>query len=358
MSDRQLSESGTGGPPPGVLSARQDAILKLIVHEFVQSGRPVGSKALAERYNIGYSSATIRNEMAELETAGYIQHLHTSGGRIPTDVGYRYFVHNLMGAVELPAGEQIMIRHQFRQAEDHLEGWMELAATVMAEIAGNVSVVTAPRTAIAKLRHLELISLQARLTLLVLVTFEGTVRQVMVHLPYAVDQGDLSRLADALVLDLRGLSSDGISGRLGGMDPATLTIAEQLVLTLRGLDSADQTAIRHSGLEKIMGQPDFGDSDLQGVMGILRGGGFLSAVLPRLDRQPDVQVFIGDDSLPGEFSRFGVVVSTYGVEDVVTGVLGLLGPMRMSYWRSISTVRYMSRLMSDLMADLYPKVDS
>ncbi len=358
MTQLQSNELSAGGAPPASLTMRQRAILKLIVHEFVQSGRPVGSKALAERYNIGYSSATIRNEMAELETAGMIQHLHTSGGRIPTDVGYRYFVHNLMGAVELPAGEQIMIRHQFRQAEDHLEGWMDLAATVMAEIAGNVSVVTAPRTAIAKLRHLELISLQPRIALLVLVTFESTVRQVMIHLPGATDQSELSRLADSLVVDLRGLSSEDIGGHASGLDPTTLTIVDQVILTLRALDSADQTAIRHSGLENIMGQPDFIDGDLQSVMGLLRGGGFLSAVLPQLDQQPDVQVFIGSDSLPGEFSRFGVVVSTYGVENVVTGVLGVLGPMRMSYWRSISTVRYMARLMSDLMADLYPKLDS
>jgi heat-inducible transcriptional repressor len=358
MAQLQPNERGTGASASDVLTPRQRAILKLIVHEFVQSGRAVGSKALAERYNLGYSSATIRNEMAELENEGYVQHLHTSGGRVPTDVGYRYYVHNLMGPVELPAGEQIMIRHQFRQAEDHLEGWMELAATVMAEIAGNVSVVTAPRTAIAKLRHLELISLQPRIALLVLVTFESTVRQVMIHLPEAREQAELSRLADSLVNDLRGLSSEEISARMSGLDATAHAIVEQVALTLRSLDSADQTAIRHSGLENIMGQPDLIDGDLQSVIGLLRGGGFLTAVLPQLGRQADVQVFIGSDTLPGEFSRFGLVVSTYGVENVVTGVLGVLGPMRMSYWRSISTVRYMAKLMSDLMSDLYPKLES
>src|SRR5215212_2510822 len=272
MAQVQTSENRTGGSPPISLTARQRAILKLIVHEFVQSGRPVGSKALAERYNIGYSSATIRNEMAELEAAGYIQHLHTSGGRIPTDVGYRYYVHNLMGSVELPPGEQIMIRHQFRQAEDHLEGWMELAATVMAEIAGNVSVVTAPRTAIAKLRHLELISLQPRIALLILVTFESTVRQMMIHLPEPVEQAELSRLADSLVAELRGLSSDEIAGHASGVEPLTQAVVDQVVASLRTLDSADQAAIRHSGLENILGQPDVLEGDLQGVMALLRGG--------------------------------------------------------------------------------------
>jgi heat-inducible transcriptional repressor len=272
-------------------------------------------------------------------------------------VGYRYFVHNLMGAVELPPGDQIMIRHQFRQAEDHLQGWMELAATVMAETAGNVSVVTAPRTAVARLRHLELISLQPRLALLILVTFESTVRQVMLHLPAPADQPQLRELADRLAVDLRGHSSDEIAARLIGLDPTGVVVVEQLAASLRTLDSAEQTEVRHSGLENMLGQPDIGESELQSVMGLLSGGGFLSAVLPRIGRQPDVQVFIGDRDLPDELRRFGIVISTYGVEDVVTGFLGVLGPTRMSYSRTISTVRYMARLMSDLMADLYPRID-
>src|SRR3712207_4027636 len=181
------------------LSERQQAILRLIVQEYVATGRPVGSKTLVERHGIAYSSATIRNEMADLETAGYVQHLHTSGGRVPTDRGYRYFVHQLLGDVELPSSEQIMIRHQFRQVELQLEQWMELAATVLARAAGNVSVVTAPRTATPRLRHLELIALQPRLGLLILVTADSSVRQVMVHWPEEVEQDALSRLADALV---------------------------------------------------------------------------------------------------------------------------------------------------------------
>lgn len=354
--DAGASRTGVNAPL-SALSARQRAILKLIVHEYVQSGRPVGSKSLTERYTMGYSPATVRGDMAELEMVGMIQHLHTSGGRVPTDAGYRYYVHHLMGTVELPAGEQIMIRHQFRQAEDHLEGWMELAATVLAEIAGNVSVVTAPRTAIAKLRHVEVISLQPRLALLILVTFESTVKQVMIHLSEGADQERLSGLADSLAGELRGLTADQIAGRVGGGDGLARQVVEQIATTLRSLDSADQTAVRHSGLENIVGQHELGDVDLQRVLGLLRGGGFLSALLPQIGRRSDVQVFIGDENLPDEFRHFGVVVSTYGVDDLVTGVLGVLGPTRMSYWRTISTVRYMARLMSDLMADLYPVLD-
>src|SRR6185312_7747742 len=107
MSRASRSSQDESGGAKINLSVRQEAILKLIVHEYVQTGRPIGSKSLTERYGVGYSPATVRNEMAELEDAGLVQHLHTSGGRAPTDRGYRYYVHHLMGDVELPAGDQI-----------------------------------------------------------------------------------------------------------------------------------------------------------------------------------------------------------------------------------------------------------
>lgn len=336
------------------LTDRQRGVLRSIVHEYVTSGRPVGSKLLSERYSMGVSPATIRNEMAELEAAGFVDHLHTSGGRVPTDAGYRYYVRHLMGDIDLPVGDQIMIRHQFRQAEAQLEGWPELAATVLAEIAGNVSVVTAPRTPVARLRHFELISLQPRIALLILVTLESTVRQLMVHLPEDVSQEDLSRLADTLSRELQGLSGDEVAGRIEGAPAVAAAVIDHISLTLRALDAAEQTAIRSSGFEHIVGQPGVDDVDLQAILELLRGGGFLSAVLPQLRSGKEVQVFIGDEQLPNALRRFGIIVATYGVADEVTGLLGVLGPTRMSYWRTISTVRYMARLMTDLVTDLYP----
>ena len=351
-----MDEQGNQIPAPE-LTGRQQAVLRLIVQEYVATGRAVGSKALTERHAIGVSPATIRHEMADLETAGYVQHLHTSGGRIPTDRGYRYFVHHLLGDVELPSAEQIMIRHQFRQVELQLEQWMELAATVLAEAAGNVSVVTAPRTAVPRVRHLELIALQPRLGLLILVTADSSVRQVMAHWPEAANQETLSRLADALVVDVRGLSAEEVAARAAGASGLARFVLDQLAAALRGLDAAERTEIRHSGIENVLAQPEFSgagtEAQAQGLLALLRGGTFLSALLPHLEAGPDVQVFIGDENPADELRRFGVVVSTYGVDGAVTGVLGVLGPTRMAYGRSISSVRYMARLMSDLMSDLY-----
>jgi heat-inducible transcriptional repressor len=107
-------------------------------------------------------------------------------------------------------------------------------------------------------------------------------------------------------------------------------------------------------LHNIVGQPGIDDDDVHAVLDLVQGGAFLNAILPQIESVDRVQVFIGRGELPDQLQRFGVIVATYGIDDNVKGLIGVLGPTRMSYWRTISTVRYMSRLISDLVADLYP----
>jgi heat-inducible transcriptional repressor len=348
-----LDAVGVRGPVPRQpLTERQRAILKLIVQEYSGTGRPVGSKTLTERYAVGVSSATIRNEMAELENIGLVEHLHTSGGRVPTVEGYRFFVQHLMGQPTLPSEAQIMIRHQFQQPQMQVEGWVDLAASVLASAAGNIAVVTAPRTSTPRLRHFELVSLQPRLALLVVVTGESLVRQSMLHLDEPATQDDLRAITDTLLPHVRGASSAEMAGRAAGATGAARLVLGHLVDTLRDLDAAERTEVRHDGLEHIVGQRGIEESDAQRVIAMLNGGAFLNAVLPRLSDRPEIQVFIGDDTLPEELRRFGLVIATYGVDGSVTGLLGVLGPTRMSYLRTVSTVRYMAGLMSDLMSNL------
>jgi heat-inducible transcriptional repressor len=335
------------------LTERQKLVLKLLVQEYVATGRPVGSKTLANLFPIAVSSATIRNEMVALEDVGYVQQPHTSGGRVPTDQGYRYYVHRLMGKPELSSGDQVMIRHQFRQVEAQLDSWIDFAAAVLAETAGNVSIVTAPRSAVARLRHFELISLQPRLALMILVTQESAVRQMMLHLPVETDQSVLSKVADTLAPVLRGLSGVEVEARAQGASGLPAFVLEQVAFGLKGMGAVEDTQVRHSGLENILGQPEFAGAEGQNVLELLRGTSLLSALLPQMAPADDVQVFIGEENPADALRRFGVVMATYGIDGEVTGILGVLGPTRMSYWRSISSVRYMARLMSDLMEELY-----
>jgi heat-inducible transcriptional repressor len=336
------------------LTSRQREILRLIIQEYVGRGRAVGSQALIERYPLSISSATVRNEMAALERLGYIQHLHTSAGRVPTDQGYRYYVEQFAAESSLPPADQIMIRHQFRQVETQLENWLELAASVLAGFARNVSLVTSPRLAVSRLRHFELLSLQERVVLLILVTQESTVRQAMLHLPEPASQEALSACADRLNLLLGNLTAEECRLRVSALAGLDRRIGEQLVSTLESAQLSERTELHYHGLEHVLQQPEFSAAETaQRLFDLLRGGALLTELLPQLTAGDELQIFIGEENASEDLRPFGVVVATYGVDDEVTGLLGILGPRRMPYERSISSVRYMAHLMSDLMRDLY-----
>jgi heat-inducible transcriptional repressor len=340
------------------LTARQEQLLRLIVHEYVSARRAVGSKALVENYGLPFSSATIRNEMAELERAGLIDQPHTSAGRVPTDRGYRYYVERLIGEPRLAASEQMMISHQFRQVEAQLEGWMQLAVTVLARSTGNVSVVTAPRvqSQAARIKHFELVGIQDHVILLVLVTQESGVKQSFLHWHEAVDQPDLRLISDRLNARFAGLGANEIAAAANGEAGLSRLVTDQLIERLRELDNSTSVEIQHAGLENALQQPEFAGGQAAGqIVELLRGDGFLSALLPQV--QPgsadDVQVFIGTENSANELHPYGIVVATYGVRREVIGLIGVLGPRRMPYERSIGSVRYMAGLMSDLVGRLY-----
>src|SRR5512135_779728 len=158
------------------LTERQRLILALIIHTYVETALPVGSKSLIERYKLDTSSATIRNDMVELTEAGYLRQPYTSAGRVPTEEGYRYFVRQLMGQTELPSNTKRTIAHQFYQAGHDVDRWMRLAASVLAQHSQAASLVTAPHPEQSRFKHLELISTLGRQVLMVLVLSGGDVR--------------------------------------------------------------------------------------------------------------------------------------------------------------------------------------
>src|SRR5579883_394416 len=148
-----------GGTGHGMLTERRAQVLRLIVSDYIETATPVGSEQIVKRHRLELSPATIRNEMAKLEEEGYISHPHTSAGRVPSDVGYRYYVETLMDEPNVSTDEQLRILHQFHQSTAALSEWLQLAASVLAQSLRNAAIVSGPRTLSARLKHLELVSL-------------------------------------------------------------------------------------------------------------------------------------------------------------------------------------------------------
>lgn len=344
------------------MSERRRLILKLVIQEYIEQSLPVSSELLVRKYSLKTSTATIRNELAALEDQGYLTHLHTSAGRVPTDAGYRYFVENLMERTPLPAAEQRTIRHQFYQVRSELDQWIHLAGAVLARTAQNASVVTPPRAYQARFKHLELIAIHDTTVLLVLVLHDGTIRQQTLTLDTALSQEDLSRLASRI----NETCNDAALGRVQeaacqerAITPPAQTELEQQVLDLivkamQQLEDQNDRAIHSDGLIEILGQPEFSDVDrVRKMVEILQGGKRLNPLIARVLASNGVQVLIGGEHGHDEMREYSVVLSRYGVSDEVAGVVGIIGPTRMPYPRTISTVRYISSLMSDLLGDIY-----
>lgn len=336
------------------LTERQKTLLLLLIKDYIEFAQPIGSKRLAEHYRLNLSSATIRNEMAELTKLGYLRQPHTSAGRVPTEEGYRYFVGEMMNKAELPEGVQRTILHQFHQSRPELEQWMTLAASILATQSQGVSIVTAPHVEQAKYKHVELISTQGRQVLMVLVMMGGDVRQQILTLTEPVTQERLSQTASRLNALLIGLTAEAIASLPARSDPL-----DQDILTLILQDFTNTTnranEIYTDGLTNVLREPEFAESEeARKTLKIFEERSTLQNLLAKTTTNSDIgglQVLIGGEGEWEELRQCSMVIARYGVPGMATGTLGVLGPMRMSYARTIPTVRYVASLLSDLVND-------
>lgn len=357
------------------LTDRQEYILGLIVREYVDVPSPVGSKTLVERYDLDVSSATVRNDMAALEAAGLIAAPHTSAGRVPTEAGYRYFVQVLLDDNQLMPAEQRSISDKFRRSAPDLEQWMRMAASILAATTRTASLVTSPQIVEPRFKHLELISTQGRMVLLVVVLEGGAVRQQMLSLSEPVAQERLSQVAEGINARLVGADSSRI--RTAATHEAALE-AEILTLVAELLERAGRwhRAIFTDGLVNVL-DPEYlvehlhlGESldrdDLRAALAevdtigarqtlhLLEEESLLEEVLAAAlsPGSSDVTVLIAGDGRFEELSHTGLVLSRYG-HRTASGALGVLGPTRIQYGRAISAVRYVAGLMSDMLIEIY-----
>jgi heat-inducible transcriptional repressor len=337
------------------LTERQKTLLLLLIRDYIDTAQPVGSKRLVEHYHLDISPATIRNEMAALTEMGYLRQPHTSAGRVPSEEGYRYFVSQMMHNAELPETVQHTISHQFYQARPDVEQWMTLAASILAHQSQGVSVVTAPHTQQAKYKHVELISTQGRQVLMVLVMAGGEVSQQLLTLAEPVSQERLSQTAAHLNALLAGLAVDAISALSGRTDPLDQDILTLILQDMRKSVSRVSGEVYTDGLNNVLAEPEFSESDdARRALKLFGEPSTLQDLLARTTTNSNIgglQVLIGGEGEWDELRQCSMVIARYGVPGMATGTLGVLGPMRMSYAKTIPAVRYVASLLSDLVND-------
>lgn len=336
------------------LLPRKEVILRILVSEYVTSANPVGSATIARKYNLGVSPATIRNEMAELEENGYITHPHTSAGRVPADKGYRYYVECLMEETELPLAEKQTIRHQFHQAAAELEQWSRLAAAILAHCVENAALVTQPKATPCHLKRVELVTLQEFLTLLIIVLQEAKFKQQMLTLEEAIPQEELTRIANRLSAEYNGLTTWDISHRALGASPLEEQV-QRAVIQLMALEDQETFEDMYiDGLRNLFSQPEFARSGrLLELLRLFEERRVLRNILSYGLMGEGVQIVIGGENSEDTMKELSVVLTQYGASNKARGVLAVMGPTRMRYARAISSVRYLSSLMNELLEGAY-----
>ncbi|HEY7738825.1 MAG TPA: heat-inducible transcriptional repressor HrcA, partial [Candidatus Limnocylindria bacterium] len=250
--------------PPVELTERQRAVLRAVVEDYFLTAIPVGSAALVRRYGLDVSPATIRSAMADLEMLGLLTHPHTSAGRVPSDLGYRYYVESLMREAELDRADALMIRHQFSQVQLTTNDWLRLAASTLAASTRAAAVVTPARARRAKFAHLQLVDLPDHARMAVVVLTDGTVIQR--HLDPAaltraaggeVTQAAFDAAAAELNAELHGLTAPQSRRRARKLTPLAAHVAESVAGLL---DEAEDTTIEDvytDGLAYVLDQPEF-----------------------------------------------------------------------------------------------------
>lgn len=343
------------------LTPRQETILKLIVGKYIITATPVASESLVRNNNqLRVSPATVRNEMMVLEELGFIHQPHTSGGRVPSDKGYRYFVEKLMEETRLSGEEQRMIRHQFHQAEINMEldGWIYLAAAVLARSAQNAAVVSFPTPmAQTKLKHIQLVSVQDFVVLLVVVLQEGLLRQQLITMSEPTTQEMLEPVATRLNNMYAGSTAAQISGKQVELSGLEQQMRDGVVRIMRQVDERNAEDVFYEGLANILTQPEFAEVErMRQLIEALEQKQTL-ANLARLGTQnltdDGIQIIIGSESRLESMRDCSIIMTRYGISGTTSGVLGVLGPTRMHYSRAISVVRYLGATMNELLSDLY-----
>jgi len=336
------------------LTRRQEDILALVIRTFTQSLEPVSSKSLVEKYQLPISSATVRNELARLEELGYINAPHTSAGRVPTEAGYRYFVLRLLKEGELTAAEESRIAQKLKTLPLATDQWLMLAATLLARTAQVAALVTPPTADTSRFKHLELIAIQGRLTLMVLVLHQGAVHQQMLTLAEPLPQARLSEAAARINALCEGASANDVRVRAVQAGALEREVMDLIADTMERGDNNQVRLVYRDGLSEII--PAFQHNEgAQQAVRVFEERAFLNMILndiltPLINH---AQVVIGGNGKWEELSYLSMVLSRYGIPGQATGAIGVLGPTHINYGRAIHAVQYISSLMTTMLVEAY-----
>ena len=334
-----------------MLDKRQQKILKAVVYKYITTGTPVGSKSLAAGLNLGVSAATIRNELSKLESMGYLYQPHTSAGRLPTDLGYRFYVDSLSGRTRLREEERKTILTLFSQKTKELEDLLQETSTLLSRLTSAAAVVIAPRLRRNTIRHVDLVDLAEDIILLVIITDTGRVEKKLIDIK-GMDSGDgLEEIQTFLNRVLQGKGLDEIANLTKSPEIETLEspkLAAKVVAVIGDiLPEEEYEKVFVGGTVNLLRYlDDEGVKRIEELLKHFEEQYFLLNMLGEALGSKETLIRIGDENVYEELQSFSLVASPYAIREEMVGTVSVLGPTRMDYARVIPTVDFIAKSLS------------
>lgn len=330
-----------------------------IIADFISTAEPVGSRTIARKYDLGVSPATIRNEMSDLEELGYIEQPHTSAGRIPSQIGYRYYVDFLMKRKNLSTQEEEIIRRGYERKIREIGQVISRTGGLLSQMTRYAAVVVTPRVQASSFKHIQLVLMSPGQAMVLVVMNTGAVQSNIIEVPEGVSQVDLSTIAEVLNAKLGGLSTDQIKMTLIreiyfelSKHKNILDLAMHLIQS--GLAPEREDKVYLGGILNILNQPEFHNIDkVKTLLSLLEQEDMLRVLVDSCDPGEGVAVRIGGEMNREEVRDCSMVVANYHVDGKPVGSIGVLGPTRMDYAWVVSVVDYMTRNLSETMEKMF-----
>jgi heat-inducible transcriptional repressor len=333
------------------LDERKKLILKAIIDDYIVTAEPIGSRTIAKKGALGISSATIRNEMADLEEMGYLEQPHTSAGRVPSVKGYRLYVDSLMDITSLTKDELEFIKEHLEGRIDKLADLIKQASSVISEITHYTTVATAPKISKSKIKNVQLLYMDPKRILMILVTNEGMVKHSTIHLKGIANPEDIERVSKILNKKLSGLTVEmlniqliqEIQGEFGVSKEFLLSVMVDIAKTIQH-ENSENSEIFLNGTSNIFKYQEFTDSDkAKAFFDFMQRNELINRIMLPQNEKGMIDVKIGSEIKIDEVSEFSIVTTSYSLGDYMVGTIGVIGPKRMEYPKVISAMDYITK---------------
>lgn len=341
-----------------MLPPRRQKILAAIVEQYIDTGEPVGSKTLMNLPGFDVSSATIRNEMAELTALGFITQPHTSAGRVPTQYGYRYYVDNLMQPAELEENERRRIEAGVDYRSGDPEQLLATAGEALVDFTNFAAISTTPADEHAFIKNIEMVPVSPKMAMIVLLTSTGILKSkaCRTDVPITVDlqetfqelvhQNFFGRpLTDVNTVMIQTLVAS-LGAKALSMSPLLVTIADLV-------EAASISEINLSGQSNLLGYKEYNETAGQLLDFLHREEPLNMLVSSSADTDSDIEIRIGSENRYKELENSSMIISKYKIGENATGAIGIIGPTRMNYSKLIPSIKYLTDIISKVLSDVY-----